>query len=153
MFIAGLCIVHCILFPFLILLLPATRGFFYNPILEAAILFTGIFVGSISFTTSYRKHRKPYPMMMGLTGVAFLTVNLFVYMESESHFELSGIPVDPFMIVGGLLLIGGHAWNLHACHCFCEPTCDHQEHEHDHEAHHDHNHDHAPEKSSLDAQS
>ncbi len=139
-FISGLCVVHCVLFPVLIILLPATRSFFYNPILEIIILVLGIIIGSISFVTSYRQHRKPYPMMLGLTGVAFLALNLFVFVESESHVELSGIPIDPLMILGGSFLIAGHAWNIHACHCFCDKSCDHQEHEQG--SHHDHDHDH-----------
>lgn len=133
MFVAGLCVVHCILFPFLIILLPASRGFLHNPVLEGVILFSGIIIGSISFTTSYRKHRKPWPMMLGLSGVALLTFSLFVYIDSDAHFEIFEFPVDPFMVLGGIMLIGGHAWNLHACHCFCDKTCHHEEHEHQHE--------------------
>lgn len=132
MVVAGLCLIHCILFPILIMLLPATRAIFQSPLIEGGILFSGILIGSISFTTSYRKHRLPYPMMAGLGGVAFLAFSLFVHVDTDRHLELFEIPIDPFMIVGGLLLIIGHAWNLHACHCFCDKSCHHEEHEHHH---------------------
>lgn len=131
MFVAGLCIVHCLLFPFLLIALPASRELFHSPILEGVILLAGIIAGSISFTTSYKKHRLPYPMMIGLTGVALLAINLFVFTEDKTHVDLSGGPiaVAPLMILGGILLVAGHAWNLHACHCFCDKSCDHDHHE------------------------
>lgn len=141
--IASLCLVHCILFPFLILLLPATRGVLQNPIIEGVVLFLGILVGSISFTTSYRKHRNHYPMMLGLSGVALLTLSLFVFMESNVHFDFRGLTFDPFLMLGGLLLIIGHAWNLHACHCFCEKDCSHLEHK-DPQPQQAHTHQHSP---------
>lgn len=132
-FVASLCLVHCLLFPFIILLLPAARQLFANPILEGVILFLGISVGSISFMTTYKKHRKPYPIMIGLTGVALLSLNLFVFAEGEAHTEvLGGFILDPLMIIGGAFLIIGHAWNIHACHCFCDTRCAHGQHGHSH---------------------
>ena len=132
MVVAGLCIIHCFLFPFLVILLPASKNFFASPVTEAVILVLGVIIGSISFTTSYRKHRKPYPMMVGLTGVALLSLSLFVFSHETFEYHLFNLPVDPVMIVGGLLLIAGHAWNLHACHCFCDQSCAHEEHQHAH---------------------
>lgn len=129
MVVAILCIIHCALFPLLFVLLPATRAYFDSLIIESAILFLGIFIGSISFTTSYRKHGKPGPLMMGLSGVAFLTIDLFVLSGDQGHVDLFGLEgIHPLMILGGVLLVGGHAWNLHECHCFCDKSCDHEEH-------------------------
>jgi hypothetical protein len=120
-------VIHCLLFPLLIVSIPASRPFFENPLLEAIILLLGISIGAVSFITSYRQHRLPYPLMLGLTGVALLTINLFVFTGRHGHWEGLGFPLDPFMVLGGLLLIAGHAWNIHACHCFCAPSCQHKE--------------------------
>ena len=136
--IAGLCLVHCLAFPFIIAALPVTRLYFDNPYIEITILSLGIIVGSISFFTSYKKHRKIYPMLLGALGIGFLFSNLFIlpfrkghvhYIFSEGQ-SLSLENVDPLMIIGGLFLIAGHIWNIHACHCFCDNSCHHQEHQH-----------------------
>ncbi len=140
MVVAVLCIVHCILFPLLILLIPTARGFFDSILVEGLILLLGITVGSISFTTSYKKHRKPGPLMLGFSGVALLTIDLFVLSDEISHIDMFGLEgIHPAMILGGIFLIMGHAWNIHECHCFCDKSCDHDEHhQHDHEHKHDH---------------
>lgn len=137
MVVAFLCIIHCALFPVLIMTLPASRQYFDNIILESTILFLGILVGSISFTTSFKKHRKPGPLLLGLSGVAFLTVDLFVLSGEAGHVDIFGVEsVHPLMILGGVLLIAGHAWNLRECHCFCDQSCSSEEHNHDHDHEH-----------------
>ncbi len=141
-FVASLCLLHCLAFPFFIAALPATRAFFANAWLEGTILVLGIIVGSISFYTSYKKHRKIYPTLLGLLGVIFLFSNLFLFPGSYGHAHDSSFiqHIDPLMILGGSFLIAGHLWNIHACHCFCDTSCDHEE--HDPNAHHDHTHQH-----------
>ena len=139
--IAGLCLAHCLAFPFIIAAIPATRVYFNNPIFEVTILSLGVIVGSISFHTSYKKHRKIYPMILGILGVAFLFANLFILPLSDGghthhvlseHESFSFGNLDPLMILGGLFLILGHIWNIHACHCFCDKSCHSPEHEHQH---------------------
>ena len=134
-FVAGLCLIHCLAFPFLIAAIPALHAFFDNSYLEITILTLGIVVGSISFFTSYRRHRKIYPMLIGALGVAFLLTNLFVIPMTEgvahslSEHSHSALNIHPLMILGGLFLIAGHIWNIHACHCFCDKSCHHEEHQ------------------------
>ena len=129
MILAILCILHCLLFPVLVALLPATRVVFNSIILEISILFFGILIGSISFITSFKKHRKPGPLALGFTGVLFLGIDLFVLSGDKGHIDFHGLSdIHPLMIAGGLALIAGHAWNLHACHCFCDKACSHEEH-------------------------
>ena len=136
-FVASLCVLHCLAFPFIVASLPASRVFFNHSWLEASILILGVIVGSISFYTSYKKHRKIGPTILGLLGVSFLFSNLFWFrfqpVHSHELIEAQGFSwhnVDPLMILGGLFLILGHLWNIHACHCFCDKTCDHEEHKH-----------------------
>ena len=129
--VASLCLIHCLAFPLLIVMLPATRAFLDSKVLEFFILSAGISVGIVSFYTSYQQHRKIYPMVLGAAGVVFLTASLFgdPLGITHSHSHVFGV-IDPFMILGGLCLIGGHIWNIHACHCFCDRTCAHEEHQH-----------------------
>ena len=136
LFVAILCLLHCLALPFIALLLPFTRSLFNSLFFEAVILVLGVLVGSISFVTTYRKHKNLYPMLLGILGVMFLFVNLIfiksgALIHSHAHAEatMHSLRVDPMMILGGIFLIAGHLWNIHACHCFCEEDCSHQ-HEH-----------------------
>jgi hypothetical protein len=127
--VATLCMFHCLLFPAFVLAVPTTKSVFGSPLLEGSVLFLGILVGSISFTTAYRKHRLVQPMMVGLTGVAILALRLFVFPEEEGVEEvLSLAALNPFVVTGGSLLILGHYLNLRACHCYCDHDCPHEEH-------------------------
>lgn len=133
MVISVLCLMHCFAFPFLIASLPALDALFGNSIFEIVLLSFAIIVGSISFFTSYKKHRKIQPMLMGVLGVSFLAASLYhgLYSGHDHPHHLSKDFLDhlnPLMIIGGLLLISGHIWNIHACHCFCDKSCSHEEH-------------------------
>ena len=132
-FVSALCILHCLAFPFIILFLPALDAIFGNKIFEALLLTVAITVGSVSFFTSYKKHRKIQPLLLGLIGVGFLSFSLFFDLStSHDHpHELSAQffrHLNPFMVLGGLTLVCGHIWNIHACHCFCDKGCSHEEH-------------------------
>ena len=137
--IATLCLIHCLAFPILIMLVPATQTLFNSPILEGTILGMGIVVGSISFWTSYRRHKKIYPMVLGVLGIILLLSHLVVFrtdpvIHSMNHETTdwnslwSHLTIEPLMVLGGALLIIGHLWNIRACHCFCDTACDHDHH-------------------------
>lgn len=122
--VATLCLIHCLAFPLLVVLLPATKSIFHNEIFELIIFSLGIVVGSISFFTSYKKHGIIQPMFIGLIGVGFLMMSLassFTHSHSETQFSY-------YTILGGTLLIIGHLWNIRACACYCEKTCEHNHH-------------------------
>lgn len=133
--ISSLCIVHCLALPVLLIVAPGVDLFLGNPYFEAALLSLAIVIGSISFWTSFQKHKKCQPMVLGLLGVIFLAVSLcgdFFSGHDHPHSYTTGFwqNLDYFMIGGGLLLVAGHFWNIHACHCFCDRGCDHEVHEH-----------------------
>lgn len=133
LFVAGLCLVHCLALPIVISLLPALDFFSQNKMFEAVILTIAIVVGGVSFITTYLRHRKVYPMLVGAIGIAFLTYSLFSTPFNAPHQEhptlLSHlVHLNPAIIIGGLLLTIGHMWNIHACHCFCEKGCEHGHH-------------------------
>lgn len=132
-FVATLCLIHCLGLPFLVALLPTTRVLFDSRIFEIIVLGLGISVGSISFFTTYKKHRNIFPMLLGFFGVACLVTNLVLINRGSAHHHnidlspnLHSLQVDPLMIMGGIFLIAGHIWNIHACHCFCDKSCGHQ---------------------------
>lgn len=141
-FVAALCLVHCLALPFIMAAMPATRAFFDSIVLELVILFLGVVIGTISFITSFKKHRKFGPMILGALGVFFLVANLGIIRWTAEHshflgtsFRVNELEIDPLMILGGIFLVAGHMWNIHACHCFCDADCGHE--------HPDHSQDHS----------
>ncbi len=125
--------------------LPASRALLDNTLLELVILVLGVIVGSISFFTSFKKHRKSGPMILGILGILFLVTNLLIIRWTSEHshfigqnFKLYQLEIDPLMIFGGIFLIAGHMWNIRECHCFCGTDCEHSHpgHEHKHSHHH-----------------
>lgn len=128
--IAALCAIHCLLLPVILLAVPTVQAFLNNSWLETSILALGVLIGSVSFITSYQKHRQPYPMMVGFLGVFFLASHLFFFTDGAPHWKLSSwLALDPLMLLGGCLLMSGHFWNIHACHCFCDHSCSHHDHD------------------------
>ena len=135
-FVASLCLIHCLATPFVAMTLPSISSFFENIWLEATILILGVTIGSASFYTSFRKHHQWGPMIIGTLGVLLMLGNL-VHMATagdhhheEEMYHLFGTPIEPLIILGGFLLIVGHLWNIRECHCFCEHDCAHESHSH-----------------------
>ena len=126
-FFAVLCLIHCLSLPLLTLFLPSFRFLFANSWFEILVFTAAIFVGTFSLTTSFLQHRKIHPMLLGLTGLALLALSL-VNEHSGSSDTVHTAVFDLPAIFGGFFLISGHLWNLHICHCFCDPGCPHQEH-------------------------
>lgn len=129
--ISALCVAHCIGLPFLVILVPATGLILHSPLLEAILLVVAILVGSLSFFTTYKTHRKLYPMLTGSVGVALMIASLFLSTSHNHTLDHTWYEQINFtMMAGGFFLILGHAWNIYACHCFCDTSCDHAEHSH-----------------------
>lgn len=129
--VAAICLVHCLAFPLLVLLIPTTETLLNNPIVEATLLVSAILVGSISFFTSYQTHKKVGPLILGTLGVGLMVLSLFSDLEhGHSDFDSLVDRLNLLMMLGGALLITGHLWNIYACHCFCDTGCKHEEHHH-----------------------
>lgn len=134
LFVAGLCLIHCLALPLVISLLPALEFFSKGKMFEAVLLTIAILVGGVSFITTYVRHRKIYPMILGALGMGFLAYSLLsTPFNAPTHPEHKDIwehlaHMNPQIIIGGLLLTIGHMWNIHACHCFCDKRCEHGHH-------------------------
>ena len=102
-FFSGLCVVHCLIFTFIIwggvgtITFYKTSEQFIHPILLVLV----ILIGLISFPTAYRNHRKPLPLIMGITGM----IGLFTALFLSTFFEII------LTLFFGTLLIAAHLWN------------------------------------------
>lgn len=126
-----LCIIHCIILPFILLFMPWIH-LLNGPFIESLLLASGALVGGVSFWTSFKKHRQRGPLLLGLIGVGFLIFSIIsIHSLDHQHALHSNLPIgkiDFVTVTGGLFLIAGHVWNIRACHCFCDNSCEHEHH-------------------------
>ena len=101
------CIVHCLFFPALLILLPSLLSSIDNELVHIVLL---VFIYPISFYAIYsgfKKHHKKTLMVQGILGIFLLTLALFMHDISLLGFELEVI----FTIFGALVLAHAHFKN------------------------------------------
>lgn len=70
---SGLCLLHCLLLPFAIAILPFL-GQFSDDHLHAEMLVVVIPVSAFALTYGYRRHRHTGVVISGIVGLAILTI-------------------------------------------------------------------------------
>ena len=117
--VAGLCFIHCLIFPLLITLLPFASFYFVPLDVFETILFSlALLFGVISICAGFKKHKQ-------YSGPFMISVGLFLLMLGRlSHnSNLSSVHL-PIMILASLVLITGHFINNRLCNIHC-PKCKH----------------------------
>ena len=101
-----LCLIHCLLLPVLIILLPALAAFLTVP--EAFHLWALVFAApasALTLGTAYGLHRSVKPALIVFPGVVLLALGALVALSESMETALT--------VVGALLLAIGHALNWH----------------------------------------
>tara|TARA_B100000767_G_scaffold165673_1_gene155212 strand:+ start:1289 stop:1633 length:345 start_codon:yes stop_codon:yes gene_type:complete len=102
-FFSGLCVIHCLLFSFLIwggvgsISLLNISEEFIHPIL---LIFV-VMIGLVSFPSAYLNHQRPEPLILGLIG----TIGLFFALFLSTTIEVI------MTLFFGSILITAHFWN------------------------------------------
>lgn len=114
---SALCMVHCLVSPFLLLLLP-TVGTLYASGAEQFHWLMAIVVLPVAlfaFVRGFRHHRRAMTLVLGLAGVACLYAALAFH-----ELFASDLPHTLFTLAGSVLLLVGHVMNWRYC-----ARCDH----------------------------
>jgi hypothetical protein len=132
-FISGLCVIHCIAIPLIIVLFPAIglRFFPQEDVTHVVLLAFILGVAGFAFVNGYRVHGQWRPvawLVAGLLLVIFAT--FFVHRYMGHLWE----PI--FAIAGSLCLVRAHYLN-HIC-----KKCEHDHKKHAEQAGHAHSHSH-----------
>ncbi len=116
--ISFLCLIHCALTPFLLLLWPAL----HSHILESYVVHV-IFAllvalsGGYAFWRGYKAHRTAHIMWMAVSGFVLLLCGIFSHEHEAAHTLTYGTILT---ILGSVLLISAHVKNLRTCRHRCE---------------------------------
>lgn len=108
---SGLCLVHCLALPALIVLFPLLGATlidhesFHQLILIAVVPTTAIALG-----TGYLRHKSNSIALLGLAGVAALVYAAFALHSMHAHAQETWVTVG-----GGLLLALAHTMNFRRC--------------------------------------
>ena len=111
---SGLCLVHCLATPVILLLFPALKlGADEHSIFHEVI--AAIVVTSILFVIypHCRKHGHKDIIVLGVLGVASILTSLFLH-------DLNIITSQIFTIIGSIMLITAHIKNMKIRHGKCE---------------------------------
>tara|TARA_B100000749_G_scaffold280223_1_gene275333 strand:- start:41668 stop:42105 length:438 start_codon:yes stop_codon:yes gene_type:complete len=130
LFASSLCIVHCLLFPLLMIVFPSiTVAMGWDEEFTHELLLAFI-VPAVTFAvySGYRIHKEIKPMKYMVVGF------LFVFFGTMHGFGLIDHDLEPiFVLIGSVLMVRGHFLNSHHCkRCEEENHCI-WEHEHSHE--------------------
>ncbi|MEQ1664997.1 MAG: MerC domain-containing protein [Bdellovibrionales bacterium] len=123
--VSGLCMVHCIAVPIVILLFPAL-GMELVPREDLTHVFLFAFilgVAGVAFISGFRVHGKWQPVFWLIAGMIFV-----IYATFFAHRQLGHMWEPVFAIIGSLFLIRAHILN-HRC-----KKCE-REHAHGHHHH------------------
>ncbi len=124
-----LCLIHCLFLPVLGVFLPHLDFSDKSSQFEFLLFILAIFIGFFSLITSFRKHRKIHPMILGFLGLTFMALSIFRHWNDTFGSHNLTTALNPLAILGSFLLVSGHLWNIHICHCFCSLKCTHKEHQ------------------------
>ena len=113
-FLSALCIVHCVLTPVLLVLLPTLQLFFLREEFHAYLAVIIPVTCLIAFVPGYRAHRRKSVFLWSVAGLAFILAALFAPHGASEIWLESGLS-----ITGGSMLIRAHLLNRRLCRC-CE---------------------------------
>jgi hypothetical protein len=99
-----LCLVHCLALPFILLMLPGVIGLFASSEAFHHVALGLVFPSALAaFWLGYRRHRAPFPALLGIVGIGCLVAGLLPGLAEGWETAAT--------VAGSLLLIAGHALN------------------------------------------
>ena len=74
---SGLCVLHCVLSVVLVAMLSGAGTFFTDPLIHRFGLLGAVVLAALALGQGYRTHRATRPALVGLAGLALMTIGLF----------------------------------------------------------------------------
>lgn len=103
-----LCVVHCLLTPLLVFVMPVVGEFLSETWFHATIIAIVFPVAVWALWSGYQKHHLKRVLWLGGIGLLFISIAIYVGHENT-------IGEFFFMVVAGIVLSAAHYSNLRAC--------------------------------------
>jgi uncharacterized membrane protein YfcA len=101
---SALCLVHCLILPLVLVLVPTLAVFLAIPeSFHLGVFLVAIPSSAVALTMGYGRHRRRVPMLLAVAGLACLAAGLFAAPSERAETLLT--------IVGSCLLAFGHVQN------------------------------------------
>jgi len=111
-----LCVLHCLLTPFLITVLPAVVATEHQTHSVFAVII--LLFGMLAFVPGYRKHQMKSIPAVGVMGVLMIILAAMLPEMEQAEMIETGL-----VIAGGITLISAHLRNAYWCR-FCSKCSD-----------------------------
>ncbi len=110
-FLSFLCLIHCVLTPFVVLSLPIlARYYLANPLIHLALALAIVPVGLWSFYRGYSHHASTKPLVLGIPGIFLVSATPYLV-----HVQGFDLPESGLVIIGSIFLIIAHRINRRSC--------------------------------------
>ena len=109
---SGICAVHCLVTPLLILLLPVAEHHFDNHFIHLFIALFVVPVGLVAFLSGYKRHKNQKILGLGLLGLLLVTSAAIL---PHDWIHLHAFELDVVTIPGSFLLLWAHWKNRQTC--------------------------------------
>lgn len=132
MLLSFVCLVHCLLGPIVLIVVPGLSGSFGHELFHWVMLLFVIPVAAFSFVKSYQSHKIKFPLQLGSLGILFLLIGVLApeyfghdFLHSHDthhdHGANEALNMDTFetafSVLGGIFLAYAHYFNLKQCQC------------------------------------
>lgn len=107
---SAVCLVHCLLLPLIVPLLPLLAGLAEAEAFHEGLLVLLSLCAIVAFVPGYRAHRLLSVVLFGGLGVALLAGGVLAH----DWPPLAGFDT-PLTVIGGLVLVSTHLLNLRLC--------------------------------------
>lgn len=108
---SSLCLVHCLLTPFILLGLPALSLFKLSESLHEALAIILPAIALVAFVPGFRRHHQIRVLVLGAIGL------LLIIGAALFNAQLAPALEALITISGSLLLVRAHVLNRNYCHC------------------------------------
>ena len=112
-FVSGLCLIHCLLLPFILAALPSMALRHTPEIFHFGVAVVAVPAGVFAFLPGFLRHRKLWVPLVGMLGLVLL-VTASVYHE-EFNANLDRV----ITTMGGVMLVTAHLKNRRLCQSEC----------------------------------
>ncbi len=113
MAVSSLCLVHCLVMPFLVMLLPAL-GSFYSHDDRTHYLLAGFVLAFclLAVVPGYMRHNSKLVLALMVGGLSLVLFATFAV-----HFTFGEMWEIPLITVGNLVVVAAHRFNQRLCRC------------------------------------